>query len=76
MTESLIPEAINCDTKTFWQKMCSPGFVRLGLNHGAIGADYFYTEQPPELVPGFLENVIDSIGSSLNIKCLSGGDKK
>lgn len=44
----------DCTTEEFWQQMRRPGFVRLSLRIGQCGADKFYCETPPELIPGFM----------------------
>jgi len=57
-----------CNVDTFWEKMCHPAFFRLSLNTGIIGNETFFTETPPEMIPGFIENILDSIVSSLRLK--------
>ena len=35
---------IICDTYTFWEKMCHPGFFRISLNTGKIGKEHIDEE--------------------------------
>lgn len=58
---------IICDTDTFWEKMCHPGFFRISLNTGKIGNEQYFTETPPEKVPGFFEKVLESIVADLRL---------
>ena len=58
---------ISVSTEEFWQKMCDLKSYRVSLHEIAIGNDLFMTETAPEQVPGFLEAVVDSIVSGLNL---------
>ena len=57
-----------CDTDMFYKKMCRSAFFRINLNFGAIGNEIFYTETPPEMIPGFIENIFASIAANLNLE--------
>ena len=46
-------------TLGFWELMCTTQFVRLSYHRGKVADDYYYVEQPPEDVPGFIEGKID-----------------
>lgn len=59
---------VMCDTDEFWKEMCRPGFVRLSNNCGANGEVFFHTAIPPELVPDFMCNILDSIVLNLSLK--------
>lgn len=65
----LIPyNIVLCDYVLFWSKMGKPGFIRLNYHYGRVRNTYFYAEVPPEAVPGFIENILDSIVSCLNLR--------
>lgn len=68
VTEAMTTEPITLPTAEFWDRMCSPGFVRLSLHTGAIEGTVYYTENPPEMMPGFLGGVLDAIKSNLGIE--------
>ena len=60
--------AFTLSTSEFWDRMCSPAFVRLSPNIGVIENAWYFTETPPEMVPGFLEGATRDTKQALGLK--------
>jgi len=57
-----------CCTDEFWDKMCSPRFIRTSHYCGRIGNYSFLCLRPPEDVDGFLASKIGGIFKALGYK--------
>jgi len=55
-------------TNLFWEKMCDARFIRLDLYSGKIDNIYFLTSCPPELIQGFLSQIVAVVTESLTEK--------
>jgi len=55
-------------SEQFWEKMKSPGFIRLDRHHGRIGNEDYYCSIPPEDTEDFFENLFVGILSNLGVK--------
>ena len=52
-------------TECFWKKMCDPAFQRIDIWSGQLNGDIIFTNMPPEMTEGFLDEKVHKINKLL-----------